>query len=484
MIFAIISSILTALSMPGFLWGGIVWFSLIFLFKSMENRKLSFLYAFLYEYLLTFISLYWVIPILTKNLPEFFGKFSSVTGFFVYLLLCLVEAIPFLLFGALYGYFIDRIKGDIPKALFVSSAFTFSEFLRGIGELGFTGIRLSDALYKDIGIIQIASITGTLGIVFLIVLINYILYIKKSKIQVIIITISFIYLANWIVSTNLPLNSANVPIVAVQTNYEQQIKYTSKSEKIMYNIENLIANTPNNYLHILPEAVFATEDIRNSQLEEKLKNISKRKPIILGFPTYDSQPKNSTLVYANGNLVGKYDKIKLFPFVEFLPYEKIFKKFEFLKGVAYFTPGNEFKTFKIDGFPEFGIQICFESYFPEISRNLSNNGAKVLFVITNDGWYKHDTALWQHFSKIVFRAIENQRYVVQVSNTGISGVVDNFGRIQKILPLRNKTTGILNISAKNSRTFYQKFGDWFSILSILLTLLIPLLYKDRRKNRI
>ncbi|MDK2900206.1 MAG: apolipoprotein N-acyltransferase, partial [Thermosipho sp. (in: thermotogales)] len=125
-----------------------------------------------------------------------------------------------------------------------------------------------------------------------------------------------------------------------------------------------------------------------------------------------------------------------------------------------------------------------ESYFPEISRNLSNNGAKVLFVITNDGWYKHDTALWQHFSKIVFRAIENQRYVVQVSNTGISGVVDNFGRIQKILPLRNQTTGILNIKPKNTKTLYQKFGDWFSILSILLALLIPILYKDRRKNRI
>lgn len=485
MIYAVISSILTALSMPGFIWGGMIWFSLIFLFKSLENKKLAILYVFLFEYIFFFISLYWVIPVLTKNLPEFFGKFSSITGFFVYLLLCLIEALPFLLFGTLYTIFIDRIKGTIPKAIFVASSYTISEFLRGIGEIGFTGLRLSDALYKDIGIIQIVSLTGTLGLVFLIVFVNYILYIQKANFRKIFLTICSIYLLNWIIASNLPINTANTPIVAVQTNYEQSVKYSNNEFELISDLEKSIKNTPN-YLHILPEGFFPSQDIRNTEIERKIKELSFNKPIILGYPTYNYQnkTKNSAVIYSKGKLIGTYDKIKLFPFVEFLPYKKIFKNFDFLKGIYYFSPGNEFKVFQLDNYPKFGIQICFESYFPEISRKLSKNGANFLIVITNDGWYEHNTALWQHFSKLTFRAIENQRYIVQVSNKGISGVVDNFGRIQKILPLRTEFVGILNIKSKDTKTIYQKFGDWFSFVSIFLTIVIPFTFQTKFKNKL
>ncbi|ONN27975.1 acyltransferase [Thermosipho affectus] len=479
MIYILISSILTSLAMPGFLWGGLIWFSLILFFKGLESRKMAFLYSFLFHFILYFISLYWVIPVLTKNLPEFFGRFSSFTGFLVFILLCTIEAFPFLIFGIFYGYFIDRIKGIVPKAIFVSSVYSIMEFLRGIGDLGFTGIRLSDALFKDIGIIQITSVVGTIGLTFLIVLVNFFLYYKKFSPSKIIITLSIIYFINWLIFTSLPENKANIPLVALQTNVEQKVKYLKNEREILKEITKF--KTPN-YLHIFPEAVFPEKDIRNTYIESKLKNISMEKPIILGFPTMENTPKNSAVVYYKGKIVGKYDKIKLFPFVEFLPYEKIFKKFQFLRGISYFSKGDRYTTFKIENYPEFGIQICFESYFPEISRKLSKNGAQFLIVITNDGWYKFTTAHIQHFSKSVFRAIENRRYVIQVSNTGITGSIDKYGRITKVFPTMTEKVGIFNVKKSNTTTIYQKFGDWCVIMFLINSIVIPIAYKKRKTS--
>ncbi|ABR31715.1 acyltransferase [Thermosipho melanesiensis] len=483
MIFIVISAILTSLSMPGFLWGGLIWFSLILFFKGLENKRFTFIYSFLFHFILYFISLYWVIPVLTSNLPDFFGRFSPFTGFLVFLLLCTIEALPFTVFGIFYGYFIDKIKGFLPKAFFVSSIYSIIEFLRGIGEMGFTGIRLSDALYKEVGIIQIVSLVGTIGLTFLVVFVNFTLYYKKISISKIIITLSMIYLFNWLIISVLPTNSANTPLVIVQTNMEQKVKYSKDETEILNYFTNILTSNTPNYLHIFPEAVFPDKDIRNSYIEEKIKMLSIKKPIILGFPTFNDNSKNSAAVYANGMYIGKYDKIKLFPFVEFLPYEKIFKKFQFLKGISYFSKGTDFKVFKINDYPDFGIQICFESYFSEISRKLSKNGAKFLIIISNDGWYKFTTAHIQHFSKSIFRAIENRRYVVQVSNTGISGVIDKYGRIVKIFPPMVEKYGIFNVQPNTEKTVYQRFGDWFVIVLILNAIFIPLIYR-KRKNKL
>lgn len=488
MIFIIFSSILTSLAMPGFLWGGFIWFSLIFLFKGLEKKNflLSAIYSFTFYYIFSFISLFWVIPVLTKNLPDFFGNFNSFTGFGVFLLLCLIESLPFLIFGALYGYFVPKIKGKIPKALYVASIYSISEYIRGIGDLGFTGGRLSDALFKDVGIIQIVSIFGTIGLTFLIVFFNFMIYLNIKNLNKFLIktsiSISFIYLFNSFILAILPLNTSNIPIVAVQTNYDQLVKYSKPNKEILKDIENIIKDTPN-YLHVFPEATFPSEDVRFSKIEDELKKISINKPLIIGFPiAEESKDFNSAVVYANGENIGRYDKIKLFPFVEFLPYSKIFKKFSFLKGVLYFTPGKEEKFFEIPNYPKLGIQICFESYFPEISRKLSLKGAEFIINITNDGWYDYDTALWQHFSKSVFRAIENRRYVVQVSNKGITGVIDKFGRINQILPIRKEGYAIFNIEPNNKKTIYTIFGDWFIFVSLFLALLIPIYFKTSTRK--
>ncbi|QTA38777.1 apolipoprotein N-acyltransferase [Thermosipho ferrireducens] len=485
MLLVILSSLLTSLSMPGFLWGGIIWFSLIPLFKAMENKKVwvTTLYAFLYFFVQTFITLYWVIPVLTKNLPEFFGRFSSQTGFFIFLLLCILEASPFLFFGFMYGFFYKRFRKGTLSALFTASIYVISEYIRSLGDIGFTGGRLSDALFKDIGLLQLLPFFGTLGLTFVIVLVNYFLYssLKSGKKFVVsfFITIGAIYMINNVISNLLPTEMGNIPIVVVQTNVDQNVKYNISSEETLKDIQTLISTTPE-YLHIFPEAVFPQEDIRHSKIGLAIEKLSLNKPLILGFPSFNGASYNSAYLFEKGKIKNRYDKIKLFPFVETLPYPKIFKKFKFLKGVSYFSPGKSFKPFAPDGYPEIGVQICFESYFSEISRKLVKNGAKAIVTITNDGWYDFNTALWQHFAKSVFRAVETRRYVVQVSNKGISGVIDKYGRITSILPIREEKWKILYISSSKNETIYTKFGDWFILVAGFFALVIPVSFRKRK----
>lgn len=181
----LIASLLTTLSMPGYLYGGLVFFALIPLFFSLERKGpiLTALSSFLYFFIFSFVNFHYLINTLTTGLPELFGRFGPTAGFFVYLLFCVLEALPFLLFGFLYGLWAERIKYRFLQPLFVASAYTLSEYLRGIGDLGFTGGRLSDALYNFTGILQLLSITGTLGLVFVIVVINYESYrlLKKKQ---------------------------------------------------------------------------------------------------------------------------------------------------------------------------------------------------------------------------------------------------------------------------------------------------------------
>ncbi len=122
--------------------------------------------------------------------------------------------------------------------------------------------------------------------------------------------------------------------------------------------------------------------------------------------------------------------------------------------------------------------ICFESIFPQISREFVRNGAQALFIITNDAWFKGSKALEQHFAKAVFRAVETGRYTAQTANGGISGVIDAQGRI--LTATRAEQAQILQetILLQDHATLYVQLGDWVVYLvGVLLAgvRLIPLL---------
>ncbi|MEJ5229366.1 MAG: apolipoprotein N-acyltransferase [Pseudothermotoga sp.] len=484
MILLVVSSVLTALSMPGFLAGFIVWFALIPFFKSLEGKGPLFgtLYGFLYFYFFSAINLFWVLPVLTENLPRVFGKFPGWLGFFVFLLMLLLEAIPFAAFGFLYGLMERMIKRNPFKEIFfTASLYTLFDFLRGIGEMGFTGGTLSDALYKDIGILQVVSLIGPYGLTFVIVAVNCWLYIILRKSARPIEKISFNILAiiflSYLISLYLPpAKNTDKTIVAIQTNTPQQIKYTESPSNLFGQLEPFLRESKDSVV-VLPEDVFSF-DPRTSVIATELIELCKENEldILLGAVSVDSKVYNSIFQVNENGFVDKYSKVKLFPFVETLPYSKIFGVFSFLRGLSYFEPGEGYKPLNVRDYPPLGVQICFESYFSEPSRELVNNGAQVLLVCTNDGWFVFDTALKQHFAKSVIRAVETRRQVIQVSNAGITGMIDPYGRIMKTAEPRRYEKISFELMPRSDLTIYTKIGDvvvWFSLGMVIFILLFP-----------
>ncbi|MBZ4660912.1 MAG: apolipoprotein N-acyltransferase [Thermotoga sp.] len=459
---SVLSGFLTALSMPGFLSGALIWFSLIPLLYAVEGRgvwKRAFL-SFVYFFTHVLISFFWVLPTLTENVPLVFGRYPSWLGIVVFVLMGIIEAVPFLGFGFL-SYFAPQ--SIVLKTLYLASVYTIFEYLRGVGELGFTGGRISEALYSHTGLIQIVSITGTLGLVFLIVSLNVLFYefLKRRKGLLIFPVIFFVYLLNSSVVHLLPVpERGSFKVVALQPNVPTSLKYSVSSGEMLELLESMTKDFHGSIV-ITPEAFFL-EDVRYSQ---KLRELSEENTFVIGFPA-DNQ--NSVFVLEGGRFRKVYSKVKLFPFVEKLPYPRVFGVFSFLKGLSYYEPGRNFSVFNVGESPPLSVQICFESYFPEVSRAFVKNGSELLIVVTNDGWFHYKAALLNHFVQGVFRAVETRRQFLQVANTGITGLVDEYGRIVDALPLRVRLAGEFHIKPRKGETFYVRYGDWFFYLSVIL----------------
>jgi apolipoprotein N-acyltransferase len=201
-----------------------------------------------------------------------------------------------------------------------------------------------------------------------------------------------------------------------------------------------------------------------------------------------TQPLNSyVLLDPSGKLVSQYDKIHLVPFGEYVPLRRWLVIVENLTAeIGDFAPGKELvvsqlsdgqmqgrKNGQIQGQIQGKLSgfICYEAIFPDLVRRFVRDGAEVLVNISNDGWYGSSAARYQHLLMARMRAIENARYLLRATNTGITAVIRPNGQVAaQIAP---DEPGVLPARwAFQSRpTFYTRHGDWFAWLACVLTLL-------------
>lgn len=478
----LISAALLTLSMPGYVDGVLAFVSLIGLFFALERKGpvASALLSFVFFFVFTFLNFHFLIDVLVKGMPSLFGSFSPSAGFFVYLLFCTLEALPFLVFGFLYGLWHEKIRFRFLQPLFVASLYVVAEFLRGIGDLGFTGGRISEGFYTYTGLLQLLPLTGSFGLIFLIVALNHEFYTilrqGNHRLPVIVAILGFVLLTNNLVERVLPKSVGEKPVVIAQTDVPQSVKYSPNKEQVLSYLLNNFSGIED-HLIVFPEATFPDIDIRNTEIEKKLIEKFGKSILIIGYPTaQEEQFFNSLHLYEQGKYSGRYDKIILFPFVEKLPYPKLFGFLSFLKGVTYFTPGTS-KTFDISGYGNVGVQICFESYFPHLSRSMAQK-AEFLIISTNDGWYRSKIALKQHFAQIVFRAVETRRDIVQVSNTGLSGMANRYGHT--IMLPYGTISRIIYVTPNKTITPYTKFGDYVVVVALSIIVLSAVTAKRKR----
>jgi len=213
--------------------------------------------------------------------------------------------------------------------------------------------------------------------------------------------------------------------------------------------------------------------------------------LLFGSPSYTVKGQkvshyNSTyLISPGGEIVGKYDKIHLVPFGEYVPLKDLlFFMGSLGEGIGDFKSGKEATLLSLPQ-ARFGVVICFEIIFPDLCRQFVRRGADFLVTLTNDAWFRRTSAPYQHMAIATFRAVENRVFIARAANTGISGFIDPKGKIMNHGGIFTEDALNGTIRRMNEKTFYTLYGDvfaWVCVATTVFALGAAILRKGRQKG--
>jgi apolipoprotein N-acyltransferase len=199
--------------------------------------------------------------------------------------------------------------------------------------------------------------------------------------------------------------------------------------------------------------------------------------------TAERAPLNSALLVSPaGSAISRYDKIKLVPFGEFVPWPLGLVARHISTEVGDFAPGREAVVSPADSH-KLGTFICYESAFPHLVRRFVANGAQVLFNISNDGWFGKSAAREQHLRIVRMRAVENQRWILRSTNDGITAGVDPSGRVRTVTEPYVRSATIAAFDYVEPQTFYTRHGDWFALGCVVLSGVLVAVSRDGSPER-
>jgi apolipoprotein N-acyltransferase len=490
------------------------WFGLVPLFLAMEGKGKRDLCSITILWgLLFFIgTVYWVV-----HSMYYYGGVPAYIGILVLFLLVFYMSLYTVLFGL--GFYTTRKLGVTLSIITISSLWVGLEYLRGFLLTGFPWVLLGYSQSTFLPIIQFADITGVWGVSFLIVAFNYIFFIflkavinrqklpLKECISVLLIIVSaLIYGYLRIGQINSITNSwKEVKVGIAQGNIDQSVKWDPafQMETIdIYRELSIDISRNGARLIVWPETAIPFFLQSNDRLGPIVYETARETGsyIIAGSPSFDKSDgkveyyNSAFLISPEGKITGRYDKIHLVPFGEYVPLKRIlFFINKLTEGVGDFSSGKEleplvFNQTNTTGKPpsfnySVGIMICFESIFPELARGLIKNGANLLAVITNDAWFGRTSAPYQHFEMAIFRAVENRSFLLRAANTGISGVIDPTGRIAIKGELFTKERIVGKVRLREGPlTIYTRYGDFFAITCLVFSLLIIFIYSFKKSH--
>jgi apolipoprotein N-acyltransferase len=284
----------------------------------------------------------------------------------------------------------------------------------------------------------------------------------------------------WRLSTPSPGYAEGIRLRLVQPNIPQNLKWKSgyRLGHVKKQIELSIRPPENGPppTHIIwAETAVPFNLVNDPRLLSYIgRNAPKDGFLIAGAPR-STPPGTANPVYWNsllaitrsGTVAATYDKKHLVPFGEYVPFREFLAFSKLTAGRADFTPGEGPRVWNLPGLPALAPLICYEAIFPAEVGSLKND-PKWLLNVTNDAWFGMSAGPYQHFAAVRFRSIEMGLPLVRVANTGISGVIDAYGRVEQRLDLG--VEGIIDSQLPNrlsERPLYGRFGDWITLLLVL-----------------
>ncbi|MCL2122981.1 MAG: apolipoprotein N-acyltransferase [Desulfovibrionaceae bacterium] len=198
-------------------------------------------------------------------------------------------------------------------------------------------------------------------------------------------------------------------------------------------------------------------------------------PLLTGAPAHDGGPPGKRRIFNRAFLIGSagqdlgyYDKEHLVPFGEYLPPWLDHPALAVLfQGVGNFTPGVAELPLQFKGLV-LGLLICYETIFPEIAQARVDAGARLLLNISNDAWFGLSSAPEQHLQLSVLRAVEQGRWLVRATNTGVSAFVDPAGRIRARSSLMRTETLTGTVVPEGGFTPFHHIFPWLTYLAVAI----------------
>ena len=430
---------------------------------------------------------YWVYHTL-----HIYGGLDAITAVGVLLVYCLY----FGMYHGLFGWLLTRAARPYPHGrrnalLLAPFLWVGIELVRSRIIKGYSWDLLGTAQVDNIPLTRIATITGVYGVSFLIALVNagiVAAYLgpgrRRRQLLPIALAVAVMLQLGMLVSPRaLPTNHH---AVLVQSNVPLDESWTLESfNQLVTELKNL-SQPPHGTrgekisLIVWPESpapFFDNDDNFRISLSAlaRTQNAYVVAGVVGTVPGATSATPEITnrvvLVAPNGDWAGHYDKIHLVAFGEYIPYKSLFGFAQKLtREVGEFRPGTARTVFNT-GDECLGVFICYESIFPDEVRQFAGNGADVFINISNDGWYGEHGAPGQHLNMARMRAIENGRWILRDTNTGITASIDPYGRIVAQAPRNQRTSLLAPYGIISTQTFYTRHGDCFAWTCAIISLL-------------
>jgi apolipoprotein N-acyltransferase len=503
-ILSLFSGILIILSFPNFDLEFLAWFALVPLFYSIEGKELYHSFKLgLFTGFVSFLGiLYWIIVAVHT-----YGNVPFILSGLILLLLVIYLS----LFTGAFTFLTRLIqtRSGIQTILFTPILWVALEYLRSFLLTGFPWAYLGHTQYLNLPFIQMADITGVYGPSFVILFVNatlcWVLHqwpkrtfpLKEVAITILVLLVILIY--GYVKMRHVDRETIKSPplkVALVQGNIDQSIKWDESFQletlKIYRRLSMRVAEDKPDLI-IWPETAtpFFFQEAKEYQpivleIPEKTNAF-----LLFGTPFYKIEKgkvnyyNSAFLVSPSKKLIGKYDKIHLVPFGEYIPLRKLlfFIESSIGGGIGNFKPGKGIAHLLLPQ-GKFGVLICFEIIFPDLCRRSVKDGADFLVTITNDAWFGKTSAPYQHLSIATFRAIENRVFIARAANTGISAFIDPKGKIVKKGDIftEEAMNGIIRIM--KGKTFYTLYGDVFAWIcsGFSIFLLAYALIQNRKKK--
>jgi apolipoprotein N-acyltransferase len=502
LLIASLSAAILSLSYHGSFLSLYSWFCVALLLSSIlgARPRVAFLCGFLHGLVFVFTSVSWIAEVLAVH-----GGMSMAAGWGVLLVIAVVWAFSV----GVFGWAVQRLSLRSYTLALIGAPFLWicPELYRAyLPEISFPWALLGYPPAENPALLQFTTVTGVYGLSFLAAAFNALLLWCdcgpagrwKQRVGVFAGVLLLLLLVMAIGPRFVPHADAHHLARVVQPNFPENTEYIgdwyAEHKADLADLQQLSlrpspgAAQPD--LLIWPEAPapFSFQDPRFGPYISRLA-VDFHDPVIVGIIEWKPGtqfingaqrnvlvPFNSaTMLNELGQRTFNYDKVHLVPFGEYEPFPFIHQVVTSVsEEVGGFHKGTERSVGRFPNGNTFSVFICYEAIYPMEVRQFVDRGAQLLINISNDGWFGTSGAAEQHLRMVRVRAVENRRWIVRDTNSGITASIDPYGNVTRVLHRDERGSADLPYDFRTDLTLYTRLSDWFAWMCVAVSVILVL----------